>query len=597
MTFGIDDYEKAIARIFDADKNVVGTGFLVAPSYVLTCAHVVLQAIGISEDKFADYRGQPQEAIALDFHVLATGQKIQSKVVAWLPYSLESGDVAALHLLTSEPDGAKPIPLDEVLRSEVENDEHSAYGFGNNVGGRSDAYRPKTTVAGGRFQLCKSGDPNDETIQPGFSGAPVWNGRLKRVIGMVATAFVPKEEQKSKAYIIPTQELRSVLKQINAFWLSDVLRHSLEACGSAEEKDQLQIAINGALQRCNPRGCDRDGQEQLIDLSIDRAPAIGWETEGNLVRFALMLARMDETPTHTYDRLKNWVECCNGNFPDLLDRLTREMKQQKVPSSNICQHLMVTIKRIETSDNEISVSMWAIAHPEISNSPSPPLRIVQEATQTLDKLPKFIQDQHRDRFGKAIIPLIHLFVPRGLLGCDVEMQPMGRLRDILGGTYPLVIRTNLAVHPTSRWYDSDWEHKWQEIEKSLDQPTCEIFADIDCQALSESNPDLIADLVESLETKNVAILRNCADFEELFGLLAEEKDSALPVALWARDPQFEPDLPTLLDCIARKFPDRIRQERARAKRSRNQILIGHHLSLVWEDYRIVPPDMRFGSEA
>src|SRR4028119_104725 len=254
MTFGVDEYERAIARIFDHQGHVIGTGFLIAPGYVLTCAHVVLQAIGIAKEEYAKYEGQPQARIALDFHVLASGQKIEAEVVGWLPYSLESGDVAALKLLTSEPGAAKPIPLDEVSRAEVENDEHSAYGFGNSVGGRSDAYRPKTTVAGGRFQLCKVGDPNDETIQPGFSGAPVWNRERQRVIGMVATAVVAKDEQKSKAYVIPTKELRPVLKQVDALCLHDVLMQSIEECGSADEKKNLQSNIDAALQRCNPSG-------------------------------------------------------------------------------------------------------------------------------------------------------------------------------------------------------------------------------------------------------------------------------------------------------------------------------------------------------
>ncbi len=592
MTFGVYDYEKAIARIFDAQGNVVGTGFLVAPGYVLTCAHVVLQAIGISEDKFAEYKLPPQEPISLNFPILDPHQRIQTKVIAWLPFNMEDGDVAALKLTTLEPEEAQPIPLNQFRYDALVNDQHFVYGFGDDMGGRSDAYRPKTSVAGARYQMCKVGDPSDETIKSGFSGAPVWNEVHRCVVGMVATV---QDGPRHKAYAIPTEKLLPVLKQVDALYLSDVLMESLAACSSADEKERLRIAITDALRHCNPRGDDRPWPEQLIDLSIDRAPTLGWETEGRLVHFAMMLARMGQTPTPTSERLEAWVERCGFNFSDLFVRMDREMRQEKISSSHGCRHLMVAIKRIEISSNEISVSMWAIAHPETGNATSSPLRLVQEETKTLGELPKFIQDQHRERFGKETIPLIHLFVPRDLLCCGIEMQPMGRLKDMLGGTYPLVIRTNLTVHPTSRWYDSDWEQKWQQIEQSLDQPTRAIFADIDCQALSD--PDLIADLIEGLETQNVVILRNCADFEELFGLLAEEKGSALPVALWARDPQFEPDLPTLLDCIARTFPERIRQERARAKRSKDQILIGHHLSLVWEDYRIVPPDMRFDSEA
>ena len=35
----------ALARIRKADKTVVGAGFLISPQYLLTCAHVVNDAL------------------------------------------------------------------------------------------------------------------------------------------------------------------------------------------------------------------------------------------------------------------------------------------------------------------------------------------------------------------------------------------------------------------------------------------------------------------------------------------------------------------------------------------------------------------------
>ena len=319
MTLSVDDYEKAIARIFDAQGNVIGTGFLVAPGYVLTCAHVVLQAIGEAKDKFADYVGQPQELITLDFHVLATGQYIEAEVVAWMPYSLESGDVAALRLKSSAPEGATPVPLVTVTRAEVENDSHAVYGFGRSPNrGRSDAYRPKANVAGGRFQLCKVGDPNDETIKPGFSGAPVWNEPRSCVIGMVATAVVAKEDQQSLAYAIPTQELQPVLQQLEALSLHDVLQKSLIACDSEDDRDRLSRTITVAMRRCNPNGGGRPWHNQLIDMRLDRASITGWEDENPLIYYAVLLAWMEDTPGYVRDHLKDWVERQNANFLELM---------------------------------------------------------------------------------------------------------------------------------------------------------------------------------------------------------------------------------------------------------------------------------------
>lgn len=589
MTFSVDDYEKAIARIFDNQGHVIGTGFLVAPGYVLTCAHVVLQAIGIEKDKFAEYKQKPQEPISLDFPILASGQRIQAEVIEWLPYSLESGDVAVLKLSTSEPEGVRAIPLVVVSANEVEKDEHFVYGFGNNLGGRSDAYRPKTTVAGARFQLCRVGDPNDETIQAGFSGAPVWNQVRQCVIGMVATAVVFKDEQKSKAYAIPIKELQVVLKQIDAFYLHNLLEQSLEACGSDDERHRLRITIETALRRCNPNGSDRPWLEQLKDLNSDRAPLTAWKTEGRLVHFTMMLARMEDTPEYTYAALKTWIEQqCRFNFLALLDRIILEMKQQKVSSSSECQHLMVDVQPVETSTNELRVSLWGIPDRETYNPNNPLKPIVSEKILTPQELPAFLREQIRQKLRKKPIPTIHLFVSRSLFDCDVEMVPSSKIGTVLGSDYPFVIRTNLKTHPIGYYYYDDWNEKWEQVEKAFENYTCDEVKPIDC-----SLPE--GELIIELTNRYAAVLQQCKAVGELFELVSEE--TALPVAIWCRDSQYQDQLAGILDCIVKHLPDRVRQERDTAFKSKVKPLLGHHLSLVWEDPKIVPPDMQFDPEA
>lgn len=590
MIFSVDDYEKAIVRIFDRQGTVVGTGFLVTPGYVLTCAHVVLQATGIAKGEFAEHQERPQEFISLEFPILAIGQRIQAKVIEWLPYSLESGDIAALKLLASEPEGARAVPLVVVSATAVEKDEHFVYGFGNNLGGRSDAYRPKTTVAGARFQLCKVGDPNDETIQAGFSGAPVWNQVRQCVIGMVATAVVvTKDEQKSKAYAIPTQELQVVLKKIDASYLHNLLYKSLEDCSNNDEKHRLKITIEATLRHCNPNGTHRSWLEQLKDLSSDRAPIEGWKTEGRLVHFAMMLVQMDDTPPHTYTALKTWIEQqCRLNFPALLDRITFEMKQQKVSSSSECRHLMVDVQPIELSTNELRVSLWAIPDRETYNPNKPPKALGSEKVVLRQDLPVFLRGQIR-KLRRKPIPTIHLFVPRLLFDCDVEMIPNSTIGTVLGSEYPFVIRTNLKTHPIDRHYYDDWDEKWKQVEKAFENKTCDEVKPVDC-SLPEKKL-----IIKELKSLCAAVLDQCNAVGELFDLVAEE--TALPVAIWCRDPQVQDQLTGVLDCIVKHLPDRIRQERDTAHKSKVKPLLGHHLSLVWEDPKIVPPDMQFDPEA
>ncbi|WDD36064.1 trypsin-like peptidase domain-containing protein (plasmid) [Nostoc sp. UHCC 0926] len=597
MTFTVEDYEKAIARIFllkqDKKEHVIGTGFLIAPGYVLTCAHVVLQANNVDADNFTNdkYKKQPETEIYLDFPVLASGQKINAKVVVWLPYNLENGDVAVLKLLTPHPQEAKPMPLVEVSRAEVENDKHSVYGFGKSpAGGRSDAYRPKANVAGGRFQLCKYGDPNDETIQPGFSGAPVWNDSRQCVIGMVATATVAndKEEKQNTAYAIPIRQLQTILKQVNAFCLHDILAQSLNRCGSNEKQDQFRKAINKALLDCNPQGSDRTWQQQLVDLSIDRPPPTGWETEGRLVYFVMMLALINGRPTSALEELKAWVERCGHKYSDLFVRFNDEMKQKNVLASNECECLMVAVEQVETSTDELRVSLWAVPNRETYNADNPPMPLVPEKVVSRQELPVFVRDLIREKLNPEPTPTIHLFVPRKLFGENFEMlsaSPM--LGAVLGSEYPFVVRTNPWTHPIGKHYKHEWHKKWKQLEEALEKKSGSEVKIIDC-----SQPP--KNLISKIKGIYAARLKECNSVDNLFDLIAET--TALPVALWSRDPQFQKHLADVLKCTVKDLPERIRQEREKAYNSDKKSLLGHHLSLVWEDPKIVPPDMQFYPE-
>lgn len=406
---------------------------------------------------------------------------------------------------------------------------------------------------------------------------------------MVAAAVVAKDEQQSTAYAIPTKELQPVLKQIDAFYLHDVLTQSLAACSSNDEKHRLKLAINTALRRCNPNGGDRPWQDQLIDLSIDRAPVLGWENEGRLAHLVMMLAPMDDTPPHAYEKLKNWIEQqCHPNFPALLDRITLELKQQKVPSSNVCQHLMVVIERVETAVDELRVSLWVVPDREAYDPRHPSLPLVSDKVLLRQELPAFLREQIRQKLRKQPTPIIHLFVPRELFECDVEMLPSSKQGAVLGSEYPFVVRTNLKAHPIGYYYYDDWNEKWEQLENAFEKKTCEEIKPIDC-----SLPG--ADLLVELAATYAAMLKKCDSVGELFDLISEE--TALPVALWSRDPQFQEQLVEVLDCLVKNLPGRIRQERDIARKSKVNPLLGHHLSLVWEDPKIVPPDMQFDPEA
>ncbi len=634
ITFSVTDYERATVRILRIDRSnqsnqpdqqhVIGTGYLVAPRYVVTCAHVVLQALGIRKSDFESHQICPKQTIWLNFHILAVEQNIEAQIIDWVPYSIEKGDIAGLKLLAPPPTDAKPIPLMDVSLESVKNDSHFVYGFGAPQGGRSDAYRPKTPVADGRWQLCKHDQPNDETIRAGYSGAPLWNDRMNGVLGMVATAIAKDDDDKppdyslkSTAYAIPTSKLRPTLNRIAAYWLEDVLEQCLQSMADESDRNQLNAIINTVLRQCNPDGFDAARLQQLIALSVDRSPLAGWETEGRLVQFVITLALLDETPTETYDRLKQWVEGQSFAFSELIERQVRASKQREPESLDSCEYLMVAINPDSSGTNQLRISIWAIARRETYNPNCPPQPLVLEQSCTSSDVPQLVRQTIRDKLGKKT-PAVHLFVSRKLLDQGLESIPISR-RGGLGSEYPLVLRTNLTLHPINRYYYEDWNEKWETIEGEQSRKTCDVL-----QAVDGSLPDY--DLLDYLEEISMARLEKCASVPDLLDSIAAE-GIALPILLWSREPSIQDKLTDVLDCTLQRFPSRLREERESAYRQQRDrqsqqptsqtptsadnteheadpgtergeapLLLGHYISLMWEDPKIVPPDMIFNQD-
>ena len=386
VKFTREDYVQSITRIFDINGNVVGTGFLVASGYVLTCAHVVLQAIGKKRKEFDCSEGIPSNLIELDFPILAYGKKIKAIVEdRWLPYSMSQGDAAGLKLLQVQPSEAKPVPLIHVNFSDIEDDEHSVYGFGNASGEQSDAYKPKTLSTGGRFQFYKAGNPHDETIKEGFSGAPVWNEHKKCVIGMIATAQVFDVDFRSKAYVIPKKALDSVLKQISASSLNELIEKHLKQLPK-NQKWKLSSAISNAFHLCDSGSVwieknEKNRLEKKL-LSLSQLGERGWNGVDRLTQWTVFLSTMDVVPIQMYRECKNWIEDRGFNFDKLLGRAMLEKRERQDSSVYISEHLVVKVRPDEGEEENVCISIWAIGDRTTYDPKESPRSLLKEKRLT-----------------------------------------------------------------------------------------------------------------------------------------------------------------------------------------------------------------------
>ncbi|WP_381795148.1 tetratricopeptide repeat protein [Streptomyces niveus] len=166
-------------------ERILGAGVYLGQGLILTCAHVVGDALGLS----TDHANVPQEQVSIDFPGLAAGRWISAGVMdgGWWPAGQDRrGDAAVLKLSGPAPQDALAAPLAADCHS---GDFISAYGYPD---GFDDGVHASAAVAGrtlttGWFQLEDERQAG-ERVQPGFSGAGAELQDGSAVIGIIAWA-------------------------------------------------------------------------------------------------------------------------------------------------------------------------------------------------------------------------------------------------------------------------------------------------------------------------------------------------------------------------------------------------------------------------
>jgi hypothetical protein len=188
----VDRIRGAQVRIYAVDKKtVIGSGFLVGRREVVTCAHVVTRALGLSDDP----PEPPPGPIFLDFPLLAPGRSLTARVARWHPQD----DIAVLELESDPPEGAEPAPL--VKGGDLWGHPIRAFGFpdGHPEGVWASGII-RGPIARGWLQIEGTKEIG-YWVEPGFSGAPVWDDALGGVVGMVSAA--ERDPSVKAAFIIP----------------------------------------------------------------------------------------------------------------------------------------------------------------------------------------------------------------------------------------------------------------------------------------------------------------------------------------------------------------------------------------------------------
>lgn len=198
----------SLVRLFLQNSDVVvGAGFLAGESRIFTCAHVVNASLGFDEE--SEERPSPGELVTLDFPYLRSPH-IQANVEEWYPIGdARHEDIALLSLMGAAPDRSQPAPLVSGRRSTTHGFLVCGFPAGNDAGAWAKGIYVGER-ADGTVQL-EGSNPTGYRIQPGFSGAPVWDSHLQRVTGMVVLS--ERRPELKVAFMIPTEVLISASNQ------------------------------------------------------------------------------------------------------------------------------------------------------------------------------------------------------------------------------------------------------------------------------------------------------------------------------------------------------------------------------------------------
>ena len=179
---------------------------------ICTCAHVVAHAAGIE----ADCAEAPELTILIDFPLIAPNIKYKARLAHWRPMlspnfapEHEEQDIAILRLEGKLPPHARPI---QYLSSpqQIEGHRFRVFGYPRMLPNGDYAEGTLGGVDTARLVSLVGISNLGSYVEPGFSGAPVWDDHRNEVIGIVAQAEHVPQQRIARA--IPTYTIQKYVE-------------------------------------------------------------------------------------------------------------------------------------------------------------------------------------------------------------------------------------------------------------------------------------------------------------------------------------------------------------------------------------------------
>ncbi|MET9803207.1 trypsin-like peptidase domain-containing protein [Streptomyces sp. NPDC006368] len=243
-----------VSLLYEGSTKAAGAAALLSPRRVLTCAHVVNDALG--RDLYSPERPTGSGPLRIAFRGSgATGHRTATLSV-WVPPQRRpsavewEGDLAVLDLDEPAPRWLRPV----VWRDMVEGQELRAWhGGGEAITFADTVVRLKE----GRFGYL-DGQLSGAAIGPGYSGGPLWTRDASAAAGLVVAHLMPAQAQ-------PLQAQQAVRRSWAVPW--QAVRDELARAGAVDVLDECAVA--------GPRpNCARQGGQEAARSAAALTPVL-----------------------------------------------------------------------------------------------------------------------------------------------------------------------------------------------------------------------------------------------------------------------------------------------------------------------------------
>lgn len=585
--------ESAIARIYKGNK-VIGAGFLVDGNCVLTCAHVIRDALALGADDSAI--GQ---TVRLNFPYVSLRQKLTAVVSL---YRLMKGDeeqnedVAGLFLVDSLPTGVHPIKLS------IGYQLHSPYwvmGFPKGHAKGIVSYGQLLKDLPNGWVQLEDRKAQGLAILPGFSGASVWDETTSTVVGMVVAREKDQPEAKI-GFMVPAKTLIAVQRELDSYHLLPLLQG---------HEETLAEAVKVAYRLAYPAG--REIPEKLPELLKSLQEAMRGDDQFEVIdRFVAILSLPELNPeAELREKLQGWVQRrVAERWQELLNRAKALYEEHRtVRETGIPSHLLIYVQDESSEARSVSAlfiqdaNQYGVRTGKGSERLEAPGKAPFLEKVTLDDLPRLVRaclDEALDKLPKSL--MLHLILPLAWLpeACDrwtfmnrEQFSFLPSTLDRIGTRFCCVIRISERLNPELlKRFREPWQGKWKSLLSITSSDICHAFVLGDGLAIE---PDLVTQLNQPTSVGlKASMVYEDSQYPKVFGALIA---TGTPAAVWLRHDQFAKeicavaDLDTLLTCKIATLPEKVKEVRSKALGCEENEHIGHHLSFLWEDPALIPP--------